>query len=583
MATTFSNGSTSAGIDPNVMKLPEHVDGFIDLEILIDIHKCLSESKFEDDRTLGAWVKANYLQGPINPQKESARPIRNSEGFVNLDKAYRRARTLTGKAQDKWPFLNKDWKKLSSTFIKNAILGDVAMSVVRTEPSGGVRDTPMSNGLNGHRDTSLQTPQSQTSLSANNLSQHQAQEMKSPQPADASLRQQGAERKGHRQDHSPAKANSTIGTPSTDGTGDGTPLRDAGSSKVRGPDGRYVNKDDPTPPEKKRPNIKYVKKSRTRAALEGKSEETAESSDEEAKEPSATSHLVESESGREASQDSSQAAVNVPSAAAATYTILAAEAEAVPSNLDRLPTGFYAHKKRKSESGIQRGGAKRARGSRGGLLGRPPRKSEPFGKSAKLESEEAQNMEVNEPTSQSTPVPDSPASVSARRSSRKSAALALETSTPWDPTGDVLFGSTAQKQSARGETQAPTNGTSRTLDSDKAANPSSINQKAKFAAQAVHGGLSITSKSSTTPVRPGAATSPDKRVSFPAETRTEPGDILYFARVTTAAGDQEVRLLEEDLTHEVGLVKKYAQWLNAGKTAIDFETFKEIFKLSRAG
>lgn len=29
---------------------------------------------------------------------------------------------------------------------------------------------------------------------------------------------------------------------------------------MRGPDGRYVNKDDPTPPEKKRPNIKYVKK-----------------------------------------------------------------------------------------------------------------------------------------------------------------------------------------------------------------------------------------------------------------------------------------------------------------------------------
>jgi hypothetical protein len=158
MATTFSNGSTSAGIDPNVMKLPEHVDGFIDLEILIDIHKCLSESKFEDDRTLGAWVKANYLQGPINPQKESARPIRNSEGFVNLDKAYRRARTLTGKAQDKWPFLNKDWKKLSSTFIKNAILGDVAMSVVRTEPSGGVRDTPMSNGLNGHRGKTINPP-----------------------------------------------------------------------------------------------------------------------------------------------------------------------------------------------------------------------------------------------------------------------------------------------------------------------------------------------------------------------------------------------------------------------------------------
>jgi hypothetical protein len=151
MAATLSNGHTAAGSDPNVMKLPEHVDGFIDLEILIDIHKCLSESKFEDDRTLGAWVEANYLQAPINLQKETARPIRNSEGFVHLDKAYRRARTLTGKAQDKWPFLNKDSKKLSSTFIKNAILGDAAMGAVRTEPSGGVRDTPMSNSLDGHR------------------------------------------------------------------------------------------------------------------------------------------------------------------------------------------------------------------------------------------------------------------------------------------------------------------------------------------------------------------------------------------------------------------------------------------------
>ena len=264
--------------------------------------------------------------------------------------------------------------------------------------------------------------------------------------------------------------------------------------------------------------------------------------------------------------------------------ILAAEAEAVPSNLDRLPTGFYAHKKRKSESGIQRGGTKRGRGSRGGLLGRPPRKSEPLAKSAKLESEEVENMEVDEPTPQSTPVPDSPASVPARRSSRKSAALALETSTPWDPTGDVLFGSASQKQSARGETQAPTNGASRAFDSDKAATPSSGNRKPKSAAQAVNGGPSTTSaKSSTTPVRPGAATSPNKRISFPPEMRTEPGSIVFFARVTTAAGDQEVRLLEEDLTHEVDLVKKYAEWLNAGKAAIDFETFKEIFKLSRAG
>lgn len=53
-----------------------------------------------------------------------------------------------------------------------------------------------------------------------------------------------------------------------DGTGDGTPLRDAGSGKVRGPDGRYVNKDDPTPPAKRRPNIKYVKKCKSTTDLD---------------------------------------------------------------------------------------------------------------------------------------------------------------------------------------------------------------------------------------------------------------------------------------------------------------------------
>lgn len=127
------------------MQLPEHVDGFIDVEILVDIHECLSESKFDDDRALGVWVKANYLQEPL----QTAHPIRDAEGFVNLDKAYRRARQLTGKAQDKWPFLNKDWKKMSSIVIKNAILGDAAMGTVRSETSGGVRDTPMSNGLGG--------------------------------------------------------------------------------------------------------------------------------------------------------------------------------------------------------------------------------------------------------------------------------------------------------------------------------------------------------------------------------------------------------------------------------------------------
>lgn len=255
--------------------------------------------------------------------------------------------------------------------------------------------------------------------------------------------------------------------------------------------------------------------------------------------------------------------------------ILAAEAEAVPSNLDRLPTGYYAHKKRKSESGIQRGGAKRGRGSRGGILGRP-RKPETFSDHGKGDLGGVENMEVEEPTPQSTPQPDTPASAPARRSSRKSAALALETSTPWDPTGDVLFSGASQKQPPQREADAPTNGTATTIESGNPTSTSSIKQKFKAAAQAVNGGPSSSSAKSSN-------ASSNKRVSFSPETRAETGSIVFFARVTTSAGDQEVRLSEEDLTHEVDLVKKYAQWLNDGKVFVDFDTFKQIFKLSRDG
>lgn len=249
----------------------------------------------------------------------------------------------------------------------------------------------------------------------------------------------------------------------------------------------------------------------------------------------------------------------------------------MPSNLDRLPTGFYAHKKRKSEFGIQRGGSKRGRGSRGGILGRP-RKSETVPDREKLESEEAENLAVEDSTPQSW----SPASIPARRSSRKSAVLALETSTPWDPTGDVLFGGASQKQPSRREVDAPKNGISKTFDSSKTITPSKANQKPRSAAQAVNGGSSSTlAKSSTTSARPGNSTSSNKRVSFSPEIRDQPGNIMFFARVTTVVGDQEVRLLEEDLTHEVDLVKKYAQWLYDGKASVDFDTFKQIFKLSR--
>jgi hypothetical protein len=256
----------------------------------------------------------------------------------------------------------------------------------------------------------------------------------------------------------------------------------------------------------------------------------------------------------------------------------------VTSSLDRLPTGYYAHKKRKSESSISRGGSKRPRGSRGGVLGRP-RKSETLADRAKLEPEEGENMEVEEPTPQPSPQPGTPASAPARRSSRKSAASALESSTPWDPTGDVLFSGISQKQPAHRNTEALTNGTAKAFGPAKANTPSSINQKSKSAAKdAVNGAPFATpAKSLATQAALRKTSAPNKRVSFSPETQAQPDNVEFFARITTAVGVQEVPLLQDDLTHEVDLVKSYAEWLDDGKEPVSFEMFKNIIKHARGG
>ncbi|KAF1926614.1 uncharacterized protein M421DRAFT_422584 [Didymella exigua CBS 183.55] len=582
MASNFSNDYTPAGKDTDIMKLPEQVDGLIDVEILIDIHKCLSESKYDDDRALGVWVQTNYLQEPLDLLEERARLIRNAEGFVKLDKAYRRARQLTGKAQDKWPFLNTDGKKLSSTLIKNVILGDTAMGIARTESSGGARDTPMSNGLDGHHDKYLHTPNSRASLSANNLSGHQAQKLKSPQFADRPVNQQATEQKANRQDHSPASKSSSMAD-----TANGTPssaeaLQDAGSGKVRGPHGRYVNKENPIPPTKNKSNIKNVKKSRTRATLEGES-------DEEVEEHKKFSRLSSSENEEGASEDNSEPPVSAQIAAATPLSfpasaILAAEADAIPSSLDRMPPGVI-HKKRKSESSLPRGGLKRARGSRGGVLGRP-RKSETLADRAKLEVDEAKTMEVHDPTPQSTPQPDTPANITTRRSSRKSAVSALESSTPWDPANDVLFGGSSQKQTTRSSTIAPANGTDRAFDLAKAVTPSSSEQKPKSAAKKV-----VFSAAPTTPAKSSTfqaiaqnasiSSQQKMRVSYSSETQGRSSNVEYFARITTMAGIQEVPLLKEDLTHGVDLIEAYARWQMEGNAPVSFEVFKNIVLYTR--
>jgi hypothetical protein len=130
------------------MTLPGHVDGFIDLTTLADINRYLNQSALEEDQALATWVKQNYLYEPID---SPGREIRTTEGFSKLDRAYRRVRSLTNKAQDKWPFFDRKWKSMSSTTVRNNARGEAAPGVSLPGMNGVARDSPMTNGHDSHK------------------------------------------------------------------------------------------------------------------------------------------------------------------------------------------------------------------------------------------------------------------------------------------------------------------------------------------------------------------------------------------------------------------------------------------------
>ncbi|KAF1943318.1 hypothetical protein EJ02DRAFT_511021 [Clathrospora elynae] len=108
--------------------LPEEVFGYVDLETLADIHRYLRESELSEDTDLARWIRENYLYMNLNYQGSGS--IRTTEGFAQLDRAYRRVRSLTNKAQDKWPFFDRNFKQMSSTTVRNNARGEAAPGVM---------------------------------------------------------------------------------------------------------------------------------------------------------------------------------------------------------------------------------------------------------------------------------------------------------------------------------------------------------------------------------------------------------------------------------------------------------------------
>jgi hypothetical protein len=129
------------------MLLPSHVDGIVDLKTLGDIHRYLSESENGEDLTLASWVKSHYLYEPIDAE---GREIRTTEGFSKLDRAYRRVRSLTNKAQDKWPFFDRAWKKMSANTVRKNGRGEVAPGVSLPGMTNAARDSMVSSDTDAH-------------------------------------------------------------------------------------------------------------------------------------------------------------------------------------------------------------------------------------------------------------------------------------------------------------------------------------------------------------------------------------------------------------------------------------------------
>jgi hypothetical protein len=133
--------------------LPEDVYGYIDIATLRDIHRYLCESGSLDDIKLAGWIQENYLYKEAN---ESSALIRTTEGFAQLDRAYRRVRSLTNKAQDKWPFFDRNFKQMSSTTVRNNARGEAAPGVMYPNDeargaSGAADQLHASSGSNGSK------------------------------------------------------------------------------------------------------------------------------------------------------------------------------------------------------------------------------------------------------------------------------------------------------------------------------------------------------------------------------------------------------------------------------------------------
>ncbi|KAH3915033.1 hypothetical protein HBI56_016410 [Parastagonospora nodorum] len=299
-STTASESPLSDDTPPSKM-LPDTLIGYIDVATLQDIHLYLNQSALDDDLALATWIKEHFLYEPIT---SPGREIRTTLGFFQLNRAYRRVRSLTNKAQDKWPFFSRAWKELSIAQVRNNARGEAAPGVPLTGMSNAMHGSPMSNEQHGQ---TSECPSD--TVTAEALSQ-------------------------------PGSLQDAVQKSIED---------DLEAGKVRGRNGRFMPKEDP---------VRSTRGSKAKPARKLQVTKMETPDGESVKATSPAPLTIEGETMVAAPL--TPASMTPPSP---TFK-LAAESEAVWTTLDRLPPGSWLAKKRKREAQAEEGSArKRARPS----------------------------------------------------------------------------------------------------------------------------------------------------------------------------------------------------------------------------
>jgi hypothetical protein len=447
------------------------------------------------------------------------------------------------------------------------------------------------------------------------------------------------------------------GSNTSDKSGVGQTVRDAGAGKIRGPNGRYLpREEDELEPNnakklnkgvKSRASLRNMEKRESSApSIVPEESRTAPAEDEDtvpsvrsplppvhsqkAEEKNgvddgtsidsttdnlvpptpdiATPHTVANEQEVETEEEKAPGAVSTPA------YLLAAEADAIPSNLDKLPPSSRKSIKRKSEPTAPSGDRKR--GKNGGIVGRP-RKSEQHGDRALHQERFEQGDAVKET--------EDPPQMITRRTTRKSAAANLNASTPAkspveqplatpkEPSGvpknpkrssapveDELMGGTEEHATATHEEDPKPTSKSNEPRATTSYTAESIPPPQVSVNNLLSIGLNRTSSpaldsqpSLRQPYKSPhqSAPSPPLLTSVAKKPTTNgtgsthvPGHVEYFARITTANASTMDLPIEEDQikNDEVKMIQKYANY-NAAPDAVpvSYTQFRRIFAFAK--